>query len=148
MMRVRQAATAILSSVGVAVVTTLILATGLGAVGRYLHIGQVTWSFELVGMMFLWTTAIGTILSEVLHENVSMDGTSRNRGRFSQTYHAIVLLIVSSAFVWSGYAMLQRTGFMPTPVMRAPSWTIQSSVLVMGIGLGCIAILRLFRLFR
>jgi hypothetical protein len=32
--------------------------------------------------------------------------------------------------------------------MRAPSWTIQSSVLVMGIGLGCIAILRLFRLFR
>jgi TRAP-type C4-dicarboxylate transport system permease small subunit len=135
----------VLTWAGMAALATIVVATGLGVVGRYLHLGGVTWSFELVAMAFLWITAIGTILAEVVGENVSVDGTSVDRGAFFRVYHALVLLAVSAALVWSGWAMLRRTGFMPTPVMRAPTWTMQGVIVVMGIALGVIALLRIVR---
>lgn len=133
---------------GMAVLLVLLFATGLGVVGRYLHLSGVTWSFELLAIMFLWITAIGTVVSEILGENVSIDGVARNRGTFFRVYHALVLLVVSGMMVWSGYAMLARTGYVPTPVMRLPSWTMQAMVIFMGGCLGVIAILRLFRIIR
>ncbi|HSI40309.1 MAG TPA: TRAP transporter small permease subunit [Xanthobacteraceae bacterium] len=137
-----------LSWAGMASLVVLLFATGLGVVGRYFHINSVTWSFELLGMMFLWVTAIGTVISEIVGENVSVDGTTADRGIVFRTYHAVVLLLVSMALVWSGYAMLKRTGFMPTPVMRIPSWTMQGIVIFMGVSLGVIALLRLLRIIR
>ncbi|MFT4149159.1 MAG: TRAP transporter small permease subunit [Paracoccaceae bacterium] len=133
---------------GVISVVAVVAATGLGVIARYLHVSGVTWSFELVGIVFLWVTAFGTVLSEVRHENVSIDGVVATPGRVKGAYHAIVLLIVAGVMVWSGWAMLGRTAFTPTPVMRAPSWIMQAMVPVMGAGLGIIALLRLFRLTR
>lgn len=138
----------ILQWTGMAVLLVLLVATGLGVVGRYLHLSGVTWSFELLAIMFLWITAVGTVISEVLGENVSIDGVARDRGHFFRIYHALVLLVVSGAMMWSGYAMLARTGYMPTPVMRLPSWTMQAVVIFMGCCLGVIAVLRLFRIIR
>lgn len=133
---------------GMAVLIVLLFATGLGVVGRYFHLSGVTWSFELLAIMFLWITAIGTVISEILGENVSIDGVSRDRGTLFRIYHALVLIVVSGAMVWSGYAMLARTGYMPTPVMRLPSWIMQAIVIFMGCCLGVIAVLRLFRIIR
>lgn len=133
---------------GMAALLVLLIATGLGVVGRYFHIRGVTWSFELLSIMFLWVTAIGAVLAEAFGENVSIDGARHDRGRLIRAYHAIVLLLISAAMVRSGYAMLARTGFMPTPVMRIPAWTMQSIVIFMGLGLGIISLLRLLRLVR
>lgn len=133
---------------GMLALLVLIVSTGLGVVGRYFHLQGVTWSFEMLSIMFLWITAVGTVLAEAVGENVSVDGTSSDRGPVFRLYHALVLLLVSAALVRSGTAMLGRTGYMPTPVMRIPSWTMQGIVLFMGIGLGIIALLRLFRILR
>lgn len=138
----------ILAGIGVAVVVVLIAATGLGAVGRYLQLSGITWSFELVGMTFLWTTAIGAVLAEIAGENVSLDGVARDTGGIRGVLHALVLLAVAAALMWSGWAMLARTAFMPTPVMRAPAWIVQSSIPMMGLGLGIVAVWRLARLLR
>ncbi|WP_081852994.1 TRAP transporter small permease subunit [Bosea sp. 117] len=133
---------------GMAALVVLLVATGLGVVGRYFHISGVTWSFELLAIMFLWITALGTVVAELAGENVSIDGTTTDRGPFFRTYHALVLLLVSAALVWSGWAMLRRTGYMPTPVMRIPSWTMQGIVIFMGVCLGVVSLLRLFRIIR
>ena len=138
----------LLSLGGVIAVAAVVAATGLGVIARYFHIGGVTWSFELTGILFLWVTVFGTVLSEIRHENVSIDGVVTTPGRVKGTYHAIVLLIVAVVMVWSGWAMLGRTAFTPTPVMRAPSWIMQATIPLMGAGLGIIALLRLFRLIR
>jgi TRAP-type C4-dicarboxylate transport system permease small subunit len=74
MKRLASSAVFVMTIVGVLVVVALILSTGLGAVGRYLGLSGITWSFEMVGILFLWTTAIGAVLSEVAGENVSIDG--------------------------------------------------------------------------
>lgn len=142
--------TLVLSVIGVAVVAALIAVTGLGAIGRYLHMNGFTWSFELVGMLFLWTTAIGAVLAEIAGENVSIDGNSvsSTRGPVFRVYHNLILLVVAAALVWSGIALLGRTGFVPTPVMRAPTWVVQSTITFLGLGLGVIAIVRMVRIFR
>lgn len=137
-----------LTCAGIAALVVLLGATVLGVVGRYFHINGVTWSFELLAIMFLWVTAIGTILSEIAGENVSVDGTRRDRGTVFRIYHELVLLLVAAAMVRSGWAMLARTGFMPTPVMRLPSWTMQGIIIVMGVCLGLVALLRMFRILR
>lgn len=136
--------------VGVLVVVALILSTGLGAVGRYLGLSGITWSFEMVSILFLWTTAIGAVLSEVAGENVSIDGntSTSGRSRWFRIYHNLVLLSVAAAFLWSGKAMLGRTGFVPTPVMRVPNWTVQSIIVFMGAALAVIAIARIVSAFR
>jgi TRAP-type C4-dicarboxylate transport system permease small subunit len=142
--------TGILSVIGVSVVALLVAITGLGAIGRYLHLNGITWSFEMVGMLFLWVTAIGAILAEIAGENVSIDGNSvtSRRGPAFRLYHNVILLIVAAALVWSGLAMLGRTAFVPTPVMRAPSWVVHSTMAFLGAGLGIVAVARIVRIFR
>lgn len=148
MSRLADRATLILTGIGVAFVAVIVVATGLGAIGRHFQLGGITWSFELVGMAFLWITAIGTVVAEITGENVSLDGMHHTPGRAKATLQAVILLLVASAMIWSGNAMLARTGLMPTPVMRAPSWVVQAVVPVMGAGLGLIGLIRLVRLAR
>lgn len=142
MKHLASSAVLVMTIVGVIVVVALILFTGLGAVGRYLGVSGITWSFEMVGVLFLWTTAIGAVLSEVAGENVCIDGNTATSGRnqWFRVYHNLILLSVAAAFLWSGTAMLARTGFVPTPVMRLPSWAVQSMIVFMGAALAVIAI--------
>ena len=87
------------------------------------------------------------MLSDIAGENVSIDGVSATstRGPRFQVYHSVVLLIVSGVLLWSGIAMLKRTGFVPTPVMRIPWWTVQSTIAFMGVSLAVIAIVRIVK---
>ncbi|WP_064694946.1 TRAP transporter small permease [Rhizobium aegyptiacum] len=150
MKHLASSAVLVMTIVGVVVVVALILSTGLGAVGRYLGVSGITWSFEMVGVLFLWTTAIGAVLSEVAGENVSIDGNTSTSGRnhWFRIYHNIILLSVAAAFLWSGTAMLARTGLVPTPVMRLPSWAVQSMIVFMGAALAVIAIARIVSALR
>ncbi|MFT3974125.1 MAG: TRAP transporter small permease subunit [Amaricoccus sp.] len=148
MTRLGQGLTAALTILGVAACVALIGATGLGAVGRYLRLTGVTWSFEVVGILFVWVIAIGTVLSEIAGENVSIDGNTHESGRgpWMRLYHAAVLLTVSGALLWSGRALLARTAFNPTPVLRAPTWIVHSTTVFMGAALAVIALVRILRL--
>lgn len=148
MTRIGRSLILVLTVLGVVAVAALIGATGLGAVGRYLRLGGVTWSFEAVGILFVWVIAIGTVLSEVAGENVSIDGNTHESGRGPRMrlYHAGVLLIVAGALLWSGRALLARTAFNPTPVLRAPSWIVHGTIVFMGAALAIIAVVRIVRL--
>lgn len=63
-------------------------------------------------------------------------------------YHASALLVVAGAFLWSGRALLLRTAFNPTPVLRAPTWVVHGTIVFMGASLAVIALARIFRLIR
>lgn len=150
MTRTGQILTLALTIIGVSACVALVGATALGALGRYLRLSGVTWSFELVGMLFVWIIAIGTVLSEIAGENVSIDGNTHESGRgpWMRLYHAGVLLLVAGALLWSGRALLARTAFNPTPVMRAPNWMIHGTIVFIGAALAVIAIARITRLIR
>ena len=147
-MRLARGLTAVLTVVGVVVCAAMVATTALGAIGRYLGMTGVTWTFEIVGMLFLWVTAIGAVLSEIAGENVSIDGNIHESGRGPRMrlYHAIVLLVVAGAFLWSGQALLARTAFNPTPLLRAPTWVVHSTIVFMGVALAAIALVRIVRL--
>jgi TRAP-type C4-dicarboxylate transport system permease small subunit len=148
--RLGQGLTAALTALGVAAAAALVTATGLGAVSRYMRLTGVTWSFEVVGMLFVWVIAIGAVLAEIAGENVSIDGNTHESGRgpWMRLYHAVVLLVVASALIWSGRALLARTAFNPSPVLRAPSWIIHGTILFLGAALAVIALARIVRLVR
>lgn len=150
MTRLGQTLTAALTVLGVATCAALVATTALGAIGRYMLLTGVTWSFEVVGMLFVWVIAIGTVLSEIAGENVSIDGNTHesSRGPWMRLYHAVVLLVVSGALLWSGRALLARTAFNPTPVLRAPSWVIHGTIVFLGLALAIIALARIVRLVR
>jgi TRAP-type C4-dicarboxylate transport system permease small subunit len=146
--RLTRGLTFALTIIGVAVCAAMIIVTGLGAFGRYLGLTGVTWTFEIVGMLFLWIIAIGAVLSEIAGENVSIDGNIHESGRgpWMRLYHAVVLLVVAYAFLTSGWALLARTAFNPTPLLRAPYWVIHSTIVFMGASLAVIAMMRIIRL--
>ena len=56
------------------------------------------------------------------------------------SFHGITL--------WSGAALLSRTAFVPTPLLRLPSYTLHSIVAFIGLGLGIIALVRLVGAIR
>lgn len=148
MTRIGRSLTFALTVLGVLAVAALIGATGLGAVGRHLRLSGVTWSFEVVGILFVWVIAIGAVLSEIAGENVSIDGNTHESGRGPRMrlYHAGVLLVVAGALLWSGRALLARTAFNPTPVLRAPSWIVHGAIVFMAAALAVIAVVRIARL--
>lgn len=150
MRRLGHSLTLALTVLGVLACVALIGTTGLGALGRYLRLSGVTWTFEVVGILFVWVIAIGTVLSEIAGENVSIDGNTHESGRgpWMRLYHAAVLLVVAGSFLWSGHALLLRTAFKPTPVLRAPSWVVHGTIVFMGAALAVIALARIIRLIR
>jgi len=137
---------------GVVAVFLVIIATGLGVIGRYFEFNNLTWSFELTAMSFIWVTALGTLLAEVEKENVALDMIDHKVGRRGAlvlgVLRAAVLLVIGTYLLRSGIAQLERTAFSPTPVMRAPLWIVHSSIPVLGGGLALIALYRLYKSFR
>lgn len=137
---------------GVVAVFLVIIATGLGVIGRYFEFNNLTWSFELTAMSFIWVTALGTLLAEVEKENVALDMIDYRVGRRGalvlSVVRAAVLLAIGAYLLRSGIAQLERTAFSPTPVMRAPLWMVHSSIPVLGGGLALIALYRLYTSFR
>ncbi|MGE0545150.1 MAG: TRAP transporter small permease [Dehalococcoidia bacterium] len=141
-----------LTAIGVVAVFVTTGSTGLGMIGRYLQITDLTWSFEMTGLAFVWVITIGTVLAEVAGENVALDlidnSIGKRGGRILTIVRALILLAIAGFLLWSGLAMLERTASIPTPVMRLPMGVVHSSIAVCATGLGIVAIFRLVRSSR
>jgi TRAP-type C4-dicarboxylate transport system permease small subunit len=133
----------------------VILATGTGVLSRTFETNKFAWSFEVVGISFIWITVLGTVMAEAARENVSIDLLDRQLGSRGQAILALVrhalTTLIALALIVSSWAMLQRSAFNPTPVMRLPMWVQHASVAVLGIGIIAVQFrqaLKIMRTFR
>ncbi|RBB71947.1 hypothetical protein, partial [Escherichia coli] len=49
----------------------VVLVTGMGTLSRTFQTNKFAWSFEVVGIAFIWITALGTVMAEAARENVA-----------------------------------------------------------------------------
>lgn len=126
--------------------------TLLGIAARYFQLDNVEWSFEVAALSFIWVTFIGCTLSEIHRENVSFTGFITLLPGKVQTVLAfvsnLVLLGTSGWLAVSGYLVLQRSAWVPTPVLRWPSGIIMFALFSAAIMLAIIALVRCTRQFR
>lgn len=117
----------------------VIFVTGMGTLSRTFETNKFAWSFEVVGIAFIWITALGTVLAEGAKENVAIDlldrAISSRAQRILSVIRNIITTLIMLALVYSAHAMLAKTAFNPTPVMRLPMWVLHGSILALGIGI-------------
>ena len=117
----------------------VVLVTGMGTLSRTFETNKFAWSFEVVGIAFIWITALGTVLAEGAKENVAIDLLDRALPSYKQRILAIIRNVITTlimlALLKSGLAMVEKTAFNPTPVMRAPMWLMHGSILVLALGI-------------
>lgn len=110
--------------IAIAAFLGLTVTTLLGASARYLGVRGVEWSFEISGILFLWTTFFGVILAELRKENVAftlfVDRLSRPAGRVVAILCGLATLWLAYHFLMSGLAFAARSGSSPTPLLRLP----------------------------
>ncbi|MFT4191929.1 MAG: TRAP transporter small permease subunit [Comamonas sp.] len=120
-----------------------------GVVARYFHLPGFEWSFEIAGLSFVWVTCIGCVLAELRGENVRFVGVllllPAAAQRALQVFGCLVLLGVSLWLLASGWAVLERAGRVPTPVLRWPSGLMTLALVSAAALLAVIALLRLWR---
>lgn len=140
----------LLQAVGVLLFLATFSAITSGVVARYFHLAGFEWSFEIAALSFVWVTCIGCVLAELRGENVRFVGVllllppaSR---RALQVFGCLVLLGVSLWLLSSGWAVLERSGRVPTPVLRWPSGLMTLALVSAAALLVVIALLRLWRL--
>lgn len=138
----------LLQAVGVLLFLATFGAITGGVVARYFHLPGFEWTFEIAALSFVWVTFIGCVLAELRGENVRFVGAllllPPAGQRALQVFGCLVLLGVSLWLLTSGWAVLERSGRVPTPVLRWPSG-LMTLALVSAL-LVVIALLRLWRL--
>lgn len=140
---------AVASLVALAVV---ILGTGIGTLSRVIGTNRFTWSYELVGIAFVWVTALGAVMAERAGENVSIELLNDRlspRGRlWLGLLRRTLVSVIAIVLLYSTWAMLQRSAFTPTPVMRLPNWVQHIAIGVMAAGLVLVQIAQTASDFR
>ncbi len=126
---------------GLALLALVLFATAAGVFARLIGSNGFSWSFEVLAFAFIWLSVVGVILAETRGENVAFDLIdSRLPPRAARALaiaRHLVLALFGLAIVQSAWAMLGRTAFAPSPVLRAPMWVAQGAVLALGAGLIC-----------
>lgn len=142
----------LLETVGIALLLATLGATLMGILGRYLHLSGLEGSFEIAGLSFVWLTFIGTVMAEMKRENVRFDGVLMllpPAGRYYLEWvSAVTLLVVSIWLAVSGWAVLQQSGSVPTPVLRWPTGTLSMALFSASLMLILVATWRLIRLLK
>jgi TRAP-type transport system small permease protein len=137
----------ILASVAGAFFILLLVGTGLGTISRYFGVRGFEWSFEISGFAFLWVSFLGALLAEGRNENAAfefLDTVVPPRVKSILAKVRMVLLLgVGGFLVFSAWAMVGRSGFNPTAVLRWPMITQNASILVAAVGITLIALVRL-----
>jgi TRAP-type C4-dicarboxylate transport system permease small subunit len=138
----------LLAPIGVAVVLVMVLSTLLAVLARYYGLTGFEWSYEVAGIAFLWITFLGALMAELRGENAAFEVLKHAmaaRPRAALDLLAILLLgIVGVALLASGIAMLQRSAFVPTPLLRWPGFVASAGVPVLGAGLCALSAARLW----
>jgi TRAP-type C4-dicarboxylate transport system permease small subunit len=137
----------VLALAGVLAVLVMLVSTLIAVLARYFKLAGFEWSYEIAGIAFLWITFLGALVAEIGRENVAFEVLKDALGaplRNSLDRLATVLLGAAGAWLLaSGIAMLQRSAFVPTPLLRWPGFAMSAAVPVLGMGLCILAILRL-----
>lgn len=137
---------------GLLALAAVILVTGVGTISRTFATNKFAWSFEVVGIAFIWVTALGTVMAEGARENVAIDMLDQNLSpkplRVLRLVRHVITTLIMLAILFSGWAMLQRSAFTPTPVMRLPMWVQHGAIVVMAAGIIAVQFYQALKLFR
>jgi TRAP-type C4-dicarboxylate transport system permease small subunit len=130
--------------------TVVMLASTLAAVvARHFELGGFEWSYEVAGLTFLWVTFLGAIAAEVRGQNAAFEvirqGFAPRVRSFLEIATSLVLGLVGLAIAVSGAAFLQRSAWVPTPLLRWPGMVGSAAPLVLGAGLCVVALARIGR---
>ena len=143
---------ALLAACGVAAFAVTLGSTLAGILARYFSVAGFEWSFELAGIAFLWTTFLGVAYAELRGDNVAFslvaDAAPPRARRLLGGVSALALLVVAAALLASGAAVLQRSGMVPTPLLRWPGAVSSLPLIVFAVVAVVIAIVRLAALGR
>jgi TRAP-type C4-dicarboxylate transport system permease small subunit len=141
-----------LAVVGVGMFIVTFLATLAGVFSRYFNLHGFEWSFEIATLSFIWVTFIGTVIAELRHENVRFQGVVAMLPAPARAaldgLASVALLIISGWLLTSGNAMLARSGWTPSPVLRWPAGLTTAALLSAAAMLALIALARLWTLVR
>ncbi len=150
--RTRRFAGALLAAAGVAAFAVTLASTLAGILARYFSVGGFEWSFELAGIAFLWTTFLGVAYAELRGDNVAFslvaDAVPPRARRLLGGVSALALLVVAGTLLASGFAVLQRSGLVPTPLLRWPGAVSSLPLIVFAVAAVAIALARLLGLLR
>lgn len=117
----------------------VVMVTGMGTLSRTFETNKFAWSFEVVGIAFIWITALGTVLAEGAKENVAIDLLDRaltsRKQRILAVVRNVITTLIMLALLHSGLAMLEKTAMNPTPVMRLPMWIMHGSIVALAVGI-------------
>lgn len=139
-------------SCGLIALAAVIIATACGVLARLIGSNSFSWSFEVLGFAFIWLSVLGVVMAEAKGENVSFDLidkwlSPKAAYRLAIVRH-VILGVFGLAVARSSWAMLGRTAFTPSPVMRIPMWVPQVSVAVLGLGLCTVEIVLIIKIMR
>lgn len=130
----------------------LFVSTLLSVVARLFALPHFEWTFEVAAIAFIWVTFLGIVVGEIRGENVSFDPVKDwfrpSIRRAIDGGIAVCVLVLGAVLLWSGWAVWQRFGFVPTPVLRLPQGIKIASVLVLGLQLAGLGAARIVRVAR
>jgi TRAP-type C4-dicarboxylate transport system permease small subunit len=142
----------LLAACGVVAFAVTLMSTLAGILARYFSVVGFEWSFELAGIAFLWTTFLGVAYAELRGDNVAfslvVDAAPPRARRLLGGVSALALLVVAGALLASGLAVLQRSGMVPTPLLRWPGAVSSLPLIVFAVAAVAIALARLSAFLR
>ncbi|MCB8876777.1 TRAP transporter small permease [Acidisoma silvae] len=123
--------------------------TLLAVAARYFGMTGFEWSYEVAGIAFIWVTFLGTVLAETKGENAAFtvlrDALAPWLASALTRAADVAIGLIGLTLLLSSIAMLQRSAFVPTPLLRWPGFVQSGAAPVLGVGLMLIALLRVFR---
>lgn len=148
----RRMAATLLAAAGVLAFAVTLASALAGVLARYFSLPGFEWSFELAGIAFLWTTFLGVAYAELRGDNVAFsliaDAAPPRARTALSVISALALAVVAGALLASGLAVLQRSGLVPTPLLRWPGAVSSLPLVVFAAAAVLIALGRLLTLLR
>lgn len=142
----------LLAGLGVAAFAVTLTSTILGVLARFFALTGLEWTFEVAAIGFLWTTFLGAALAETRGENVAFALFSdRARGGLKRALRigaAVVLAVLAVKLAWSAGLVVNRSGHVPTPLLRWPNAVISLSLLAFALAAVLIAGCRIVSALR
>ncbi|RIY01422.1 TRAP transporter small permease subunit [Aureimonas flava] len=142
----------LMTSIAVSAFLGMTTATLLGVAARYLGVRGLEWTFEMSGILFLWTSFAGVVVAELRRENVAFTVLVQGLGRRGRR---IVALVGSALTLWlavemlrSGIAFAGRSGMAPTAVLRLPRLVQIAPLVVFAAGVALIVVARIVQDLR
>lgn len=141
----------LMTTIAVSAFLAMTTATLLGVAARYLGLRGLEWTFEISGILFLWTTFAGVVVAELRRENVAftvlIQGLGRKGLRVVGLIGAVLTLWLAFEMLRSGIAFAGRSGMNPTPLLRLPRLVQIAPLILFAVGIALIIMVRIVQDF-